>query len=67
MASQIELNQARTALHDLVMGKRAVKIQKDGRTVEYQQTSINDLKDYIAQLENDLGLSTRRRGPVGVF
>lgn len=67
MASQIELNQARAALHDLVLGKRAVKIQKDGRTVEYQQVNIDELRIYIQQLESDLGVGTTRRGPVGVF
>lgn len=67
MASQIELNQARAALHDLVLGKRAVKIQKDGRTVEYQQVNIDELRIYIQQLQSDLGVGTTRRGPVGVF
>lgn len=67
MASQIELNQACAALHDLVLGKRAVKIQKDGRTVEYQQVNIDELRIYIQQLQSDLGVGTTRRGPVGVF
>jgi hypothetical protein len=67
MASQTELNQARAALHDLVLGKRAVKIQKDGRTVEYQQVNIDELRVYIQQLESDLGVGTTRRGPAGVF
>lgn len=67
MATQAQLDEARSALHQLMLGRRAVKVQKDGRTVEYTPATKRQLEDYIGQLEAALGTSTRRRGPAGVF
>ncbi|EAQ8163075.1 gpW family protein [Salmonella enterica] len=65
MATMAELYEARTALHDLMTGKRVATVQKDGRRVEFTATSVGDLKKYIAELES--GLNTGgRRGPAGV-
>ena len=60
MATRIDLDEARRALHELMIGKRAVTIQKDGRRVEYTAVNVSDLKKYIKDLEDELGLSGRR-------
>jgi hypothetical protein len=65
MATQAELDAARAALHDLMMGKRVATVQKDGRRVEFTATSVSELKKYIADLESQVGTTSRRRGPAG--
>lgn len=65
MATQAELVSARRALHDLLTGQRIASIQKDGRKVDYTATSVNELKQYITELEVHLGLLGRRQGPAG--
>jgi hypothetical protein len=60
MATRADLCEAKKALHELMMGKRAVTIQKDGRRVEYTAVSAADLKKYIKELEDELGISGRR-------
>jgi len=67
MATLSELDAARDALHDLMMGKRVATVQKDGRKVEFTATSVAELKKYIAELEVQVGSSTRRRGPAGFY
>lgn len=64
MATQDELDAARAALHELMMGKRVATVQKDGRRVEFTATSVSDLKKYIADLESQVGTTSRRRGPA---
>ena len=59
------LSEARAALHDLYLGKRVVKVQKDGRAVEYTPANRSDLERYIAQLETELNGGAKRR-PIGV-
>lgn len=54
MATQTDLDAARAALHDLMMGKRVATVQKDGRRVEFTATSVSDLKKYIAELESQV-------------
>ncbi|AST79589.1 phage head-tail joining protein [Citrobacter amalonaticus] len=67
MASQSDLDSARAALHDLMTGKRVATVQKDGRRVEFTVTSVSDLKKYIADLEVQVGITQRRRGPAGFY
>ncbi|HIG8794777.1 TPA: phage head-tail joining protein [Raoultella terrigena] len=67
MATQSELDSARVALHDLMTGKRVATVQKDGRRVEFTDTSVADLKKYIAELEVQIGTTSRRRGPAGFY
>lgn len=67
MATQSELDSARAALHDLMTGKRVATVQKDGRRVEFTATSVADLKKYIAELEVQIGTTSRRRGPAGFY
>ncbi|EIY5121941.1 TPA: phage head-tail joining protein [Klebsiella variicola subsp. variicola] len=67
MATQSELDSARAALHDLMTGKRVATVQKDGRRVEFTATSVADLKKYIAELEVQIGITSRRRRPAGFY
>ena len=67
MATQTDLDAARAALHDLMIGKRVATVQKDGRRVEFTATSVADLKKYIAELESQIGITQRRRGPAGFY
>lgn len=67
MATQADLDAARAALHDLMTGKRVATVQKDSRRVEFTATSVADLKKYIADLESQIGISQRRRGPAGFY
>ncbi len=67
MATQADLDGARAALHDLLTGKRVATVQKDGRRVEFTAASAGDLKKYIADLEIQIGVQQRRRGPAGFY
>lgn len=67
MASQSDLDSARAALHDLMTGKRVARVQKDGRLVEFTAASVSDLKQYISDLEVQLGNTQRRRGPARFY
>lgn len=66
MANQAELDEARRALHNLLLGKKAIKLQQNGRSVEYQQADVEKLKSYVADLESQLGSQGARRRPLGV-
>ena len=52
------LNEAQTALHQLITGTKAVKIERNGRKVEFKQTDIQSLKLYISDLQGSLNVST---------
>lgn len=56
----------KTAYSNLLMGKVARVIQKDGRRVEYSAADKDSLRAEITRLEASLG-QTRRRGPAGVM
>lgn len=66
MANQAALTEARAALHDLMLGKKAIKLQQNGRSIEYQAADIGKLQSYIADLESQLGSNSVRRRPIGV-
>ena len=57
---------AKNALHNLMMGRSVVSIQKDGRSVQYTATNKRDLEAYINLLEQRLDNNKRRR-PAGVY
>lgn len=65
MATQQQLDEARAALHQLQIGKQVVRIQKEGRQVEYTPTKISALREYVKELEIALGVGAQRR-PIGV-
>lgn len=64
MSQQIQ--DAKDALHNLMMGRSVVSIQKDGRSVQYTATTKRDLEAYINYLEQNADSSKRRR-PAGVY
>ncbi len=66
MATQEHLNEALAAKHQLLVGKQVVKVQKDGRAVEYTAASLPLLEAYIQQLQQALG-QTQMRRPFGVY
>lgn len=66
MATQAELDEARAALHKLLIGKKVAKVSVNGRTMEYSEANRADLERYIANLEVSLGTSTQRR-PARVY
>lgn len=52
MTLEAMLAEAKTALHQLMIGRRSVKVIADGGyTVEYSAANIDRLKAYIADLE----------------
>lgn len=61
------ISQAETALHSLAMGDKVVTVSNiDGGSVTYNQTSVKQLKSYLAYLEEQLARlnGTFRRGPM---
>jgi hypothetical protein len=55
------LAEAQTALHQLMIGRRSVKVIADGGyTIEYTAANIVKLKAYIAELQAQIaGLSVK--------
>lgn len=60
------LAQMKAAYTNLLMGKVARVVQKDGRRVEYTAADKDSLRSEISRLEASLGIG-RRRGPAGVI
>lgn len=64
MATQLDLDNARAARHELMTGKRVASIQKNGRAVTFTSASLTELNNYIAELESALGVRSRRGRPA---
>lgn len=64
MTLQQRIEEAENALHELSLGKRVVKISRNGKSLEFNQANVSDLRRYITEMKNQLG-GTRRR-PMGV-
>lgn len=47
---QTQLSEARAALHQLVIGNKAVDVTIDGKRVSYGKTEVAQLNAYIADL-----------------
>ena len=67
----IQLAEAETAYHRLMVGKQAVTISHgdsagNSRSYQYSTAGIADLRAYIIELKGKLGLNTGRRRPAGV-
>jgi len=57
---QSRLNAAEAALHELAIGRRAVKIEfEGGEAVTYTAANREDLQTYVSQLRRELALVTR--------
>ncbi|STQ68394.1 phage tail protein [Hafnia paralvei] len=65
MSLENDLAAAQRALHDLLIGKRVVSVQKDGRKVDFTSASLDQLQNYIDNLKGQLGQYSRRRPPSG--
>lgn len=58
-----QLAQAESALHQLMMGARVVRLSVpgDGHSIEYTPTSAANLKGYVMDLKAKLGQTTGGR------
>ncbi len=59
MTDEQRLEQAREALHQLMMGKSAVQVGHGQRQVTFSQRTMADLEKYIQKLEVKCGQSNR--------
>ncbi len=66
MTREQQLQDAQNALHQLQLGSKIVSISKGGRTVQFNQVTIDQLKAYIEELKYELGYATKRRRAAGV-
>jgi hypothetical protein len=55
------LEEARSALHKIAIGKGVASIKKDGRQVEYSAVNVGELRTYISSLEAQAGTNAVRR------
>lgn len=62
MENENRLAEAEQALHDLTLGNKVVSITRDGKRVDFQQSTIQELRNYISQLEALTTGKPRRRG-----
>ncbi len=62
------LKEAQDAYHSLLTGKKAVKVERNGRMVEFTRVNKDDLKSYIndLQLYIDPDNGGRNRRPARV-
>ena len=68
MTLQEQLNEARTALHQLLTGQAMVSITRDGKRIDLSPANRSDLERYIGHLEAQSGQGgARRRGPARVI
>ncbi|BDM66235.1 hypothetical protein NFHSH190041_36870 (plasmid) [Shewanella sp. NFH-SH190041] len=52
MTNQQKIIEAEAALHQLLTGAKVVQIQRNGQTVQFQQTNKSELQMYINQLRH---------------
>lgn len=52
---QARLEEAETALHQLMVGAKSVRVSYDGQSVEYVLADTGRLRAYIAELKSQLG------------
>ncbi len=60
---QTWLDEANGALHQLMIGKKAVTLAYNGETITYQQTDEGQLRRHINELSVALGLIRCARRP----
>ncbi len=58
---QSRLDQAESALHELLLGAKVVEVSYADRTVKYTRSKESDLRQYINELKRQLGQRTPRR------
>ncbi|MEZ2600763.1 gpW family head-tail joining protein [Kluyvera intermedia] len=67
----IQLLEAESALHQLMIGKSVISISRsdsagNSRTYQYSQANIDMLRAYIVDLKGQLGVGGGRLRPAGV-
>ena len=63
----LRLSAAEDALHDLMIGKKTVRLEYDGKSVTYSQVTIGDLRGYISELRVQTGQRRSRSSAGQVF
>lgn len=64
-STQTRLEQAKTALHDLMTGQSVVTlVDQNGERMEFRPANANQLRAYIKDLERQLGIVTPTLGPM---
>ena len=66
MSIQSQLTEAKAAYHKLMTGQSVVRIQRDGKTVEFRAANRSELRAYITELEAQLSPGVNRRRPARV-
>ncbi|MBE0454849.1 MAG: phage tail protein [Roseovarius sp.] len=64
---QSRLQQAQDAQHQLMLGKKAVSVGKDGSRVDFTQADSAQLSRYISALQSAIATKSGasvRRGPI---
>ena len=51
---------------ELITGKKAVSIERNGRKVTFTQSTIQDLKLYISEIQSYLNISGQRGSPARI-
>jgi hypothetical protein len=59
-----KISEAEDALHELSLGRRVVKVSRNGKAMEYSAANRVDLELYIVRLKNEKNTSSRR--PMGI-
>lgn len=60
MTESEKLQEAEDALHELSLGKRVVKISRNGKAIEYSAANMTDLRRYITELKQSINGTARR-------
>ena len=63
---EARLAQAEAALHDLLVGRKAVQLDYDGRRTAFAPSDEAKLRQYIQELKAALGRPGARRRAIGV-
>lgn len=67
---EIQLSEARLALHKLMTGGQAVEVNHGDQKIRFTEINRPDLEAYIQKLENQCGGTAgapKRRAPLGVI
>lgn len=63
LTTEQKLEQAQHAYHQLLTGQKKVSVRYGETSVQYTQTNIGELRQYIAELQAALGITpTTTRG-----
>lgn len=67
IVTQGRLAEAQTALHELMTGRRVVKVMVDGQSTEFTPANLDRLQAYIARLQAAVASSRPYRALPVVF